>query len=109
MAAGGKAPRDIGIVDPPMSQDIFPCHRQRRLRCLETVIVGERLLDQVIERLGMKQGPPVRGNATSIGKALGFAAGEIRTASGSRQRCGCVILDIWTSRSYKVGANCATG
>jgi hypothetical protein len=52
------------------------------LRRFEVVIVGERKLDQVIERLGMKQGPPVRGNVASAGETLGFSAGDVRSFSG---------------------------
>jgi len=109
LAAGGQAARDTRIVDPTMGQDILPCHRQGRLRGLEIVIVGERLLDQLIECLGMKQGPPVGGNAVSHCKALGFAPGEIRAADGGRQRGSGVVVDIRSSGLHEVRANRTSG
>jgi len=82
LAGGGKTAGDGGIINAPLRQDIFAGDGQGRLGCFEVGIVGERQLNQLIERRGMKQGPPVAGDVTAIGKVLGFAAGNIGGGDG---------------------------
>src|ERR1700676_2908992 len=57
----------------------------------------------------MKQGPPVCGNVTSFGKALGFAAGDVRAGDGSREWTERVVADVRGGGLLEVGAYCTTG
>src|SRR5450631_4889547 len=68
----------------------------------------ERTLYQFIERRGMKQGPPVCGNAASFGESLGFPTGDVQTGDGGRERTGCVIADIRSSGSLDIRTYRAT-
>ena len=58
---------------------------QGRLRGLERRAVGERALDQLVERRGLKQGPPLSGNVQAVDEALRFAAGQRRGCSRGGQ------------------------
>ena len=57
----------------------------------------------------MKQGPPVSGNVTALCKALRFPAGDVRAGHGGRERIPCIIADIRSRRSFKIGPHRATG
>ena len=73
---------------------------QRRLRRLEVGIVGERLLDESVERLRVEQGPPVGGNVGAADKALRLAAGDARRCGGRLRR----LRGVWSTPEAAAGA-----
>ena len=70
VTAGKNVPRCGGRM--------FSGHQQRGLRRFQIVIVGQRLRDQLVERLGVKQRPPVGRDIRALDEVLGLAAGDRR-------------------------------
>jgi hypothetical protein len=72
------------------------------MRRLEVGIVGEGEFDQLVERLGMKQRPPISGNVAPFGKVLGFPASDIRRGDGVRDWMVDIIVYGRNRRTLKV-------
>ena len=66
------------------------------------------MVDQIIQRLGMKQRPPVRGDITALCKVLGLPGRDGRRGGSGLERTDGVILDIRSSGSLEIRAYRAT-
>ena len=88
LAARGETGRDAGIVGAFLRQHVLPRHGQRGLRRLDVRVGLERALDQIVQRLRVKEGPPFSRNVLSAEKALRLAAGDVGFARRSSPPAG---------------------
>src|SRR6516164_1167861 len=86
-----------------LRKNIFSRDFQCRLRCFDVRISFERALDQIIERFGMKQRPPLAGNV-DVAEMLRFAAGGVDSTVSGRERTGCVTVDGRSRRLFEIRA-----
>src|SRR5262249_55944330 len=105
LPAGREACVDAGIVITVLRQGSFARHGQRGLRCLEAWIGLERLLDQIAERLRVKQRPPLSRNVSTLEKLLRIAARNARCPAGGRQRRGLIARHVGRCGLLEVGAD----
>jgi hypothetical protein len=68
----------------------------------------ERTLNQIIERLGVKKGPPFPRDVDVFDKLLRFAASGLASAVGSRKRRRRVAIDIRRGRIFEIRTDSAS-
>ena len=103
-----KTASDTGIVGTSLRQHILSCNQQCRLRRLEVGIGFERALNQIVERLRVKQCPPLSRNIPPFNKVLRLSTGDVGRAAGGRNRSGCIAANIGSSRLLEIRPNRAT-
>ena len=109
LAAGGETSLDTGKISASLGQHGFPRRCQGRLRRLDIRIVGERTFDQIVERLGLEQSPPISRNVLARDETLGFSAGHVGRAARGRNRIRCVIMDRRGGWFLEIRPHRATG
>src|ERR1700747_283635 len=82
---------------------------ERRLGRLEVGIVEKRLLDEVVERLRMKEGPPVGRNVAAGSETLRFAAWDTPRGLGRLRWTWGIGRDRGSRRPLEIRADHAGG
>ena len=92
---------------PLFGVDILLRLPQSGLRGIEIRIGFQRLPNQLIERPGPEQRPPVAGNVAIGQEMLRIAAAHLHRRGLRRQRLGCVTGICRRRRTFEVGTDCA--
>ena len=104
-----KTGRDTGIVSAPLSYDVFLATNKAACAALRLGLLVSESSIQLIERLGMKQSPPIPGNIAAFSKeVLGFSARDVCGGRGVRDRMLRIIADVGSRGTLEVGTNRAT-
>ena len=108
LTAGRITRRDARIVSALLRKNMLARGLDRSLRRLEVVSVLECLIDQIVERLGMKQCPPIAGKVAARDKILRLAAGNVRRGGGRRKGLRRICADVGRRRLLEVRSHRTT-
>src|SRR5208283_1037094 len=97
-----------GIVSAPLGQHILSCNYQCRLCRLEVGIGFERALNQIVERLRVKQCPPLAWNVVTFNQVLRSSTGDVARAARGRNWSRSITGNVRSNRLLEPGPDRAS-